>query len=180
MYPFFRMAKEIAVHARSGPLPLLGTHVSHHMCWPWDIDPWLELNNGRTLTLYDLGRIPWSRRIGLVGALGRRGWGMAMAGGSVRWRKRVLPFDRFSMTTRLMGWDARFFYVDQAMWKGEEAASALMGRTAVTGPSGIVPPQEVVAEMGHDPVSPPLPDWVGAWIAADAGRVWPPERREQA
>jgi hypothetical protein len=45
---------------------------------------------------------------------------------------------------------------------------------AVTGGAGIVPPAEVMAEVGVDPVSPVLPDWVEAWIAAEQARPWPP------
>ena len=62
MYPFVRMAKEIRKSRRAGPLGLTDTHVSRHICWPWDLDIWMELNNGRTLTLYDLGRLPMSMR----------------------------------------------------------------------------------------------------------------------
>ena len=54
MYPFLRMVKETWANRNAPPLGLTGTHVSHHICWPWDLDIWMELNNGRTLTLYDL------------------------------------------------------------------------------------------------------------------------------
>jgi hypothetical protein len=49
MYPFIRMIKELIVHRNAPPLSFGDIHVSHHMCWPWDLDPWMELNNGRTL-----------------------------------------------------------------------------------------------------------------------------------
>ena len=65
MYPFFRMAKELIIHRNAPPLEMGKSHISHHIRWPWDLDFWLELNNGRTLTLYDLGRIPLAKRIGL-------------------------------------------------------------------------------------------------------------------
>ena len=65
------------------------THVSYHRCWPWDIDLWMELNNGRTLTFYDLGRIPLARRTGLVELLRKQRWGLTMAGASVRYRARI-------------------------------------------------------------------------------------------
>src|SRR3712207_8112527 len=35
----------------AAPLDLFGTHESHHVCWPWDLDVFGELNNGRALTL---------------------------------------------------------------------------------------------------------------------------------
>ncbi len=177
MYPFIRMIKELAVNRGAPPLPLTGTHVSHHICWPWDIDLWLELNNGRSLTLYDLGRIPLAGRVGLIATLRRNRWSLTMAGVSVRWRQRVRPFERVEMRSRCVGWDNRFVYLEQSMWKRDgTCASQALYRSAVTGKSGIVPPADVIAALGHDGTSPALPDWVGAWISADAARPWPPEK----
>ena len=51
MYPLIRFASAILREGRAPKLGLLDTHVSQHICWPWDIDPFMELNNGRTLTL---------------------------------------------------------------------------------------------------------------------------------
>ncbi|MFC7705862.1 acyl-CoA thioesterase [Plastorhodobacter daqingensis] len=178
MYPIFRLMKEARRARRMPPLPLTGTHVSHHICWPWDLDPWIELNNGRTLTLYDLGRVPYGRRIGFEAALRKQGWGMTVAGNSLRYRRRVRAFDRVEMLTRCLGWDRRFFYIEQSMWKGGDCTSHMLLRSAVTSRNGIVPPAEVLAAMGHPEESPTLPDWVTAWIAADATRPWPPARPE--
>ncbi len=71
MYPFIRMGWQIFKHRNDPPLPPGGVHESSHYCLPWDLDLWRELNNGRTLTLYDLGRIPLAKRIGLIPALRR-------------------------------------------------------------------------------------------------------------
>jgi acyl-CoA thioesterase FadM len=176
MYPFIRLAKDILLARRAPALDLLGTHVSHHICWPWDLDPWMELNNGRTLTLFDLGRLPHSLRTGFAGMLRAQGWGMTVAGSSVRYRRRVRAFHRVEMHTRLAGWDGRFFYMDQSMWREGEALNNLMCRLAVTDAQGIVAPARVVQALGRaDPASPALPDWIAAWIAADARRPWPPQ-----
>ncbi|ETX27673.1 acyl-CoA thioesterase [Roseivivax isoporae] len=177
MYPIVRFAKEMLVHRNAPPLAVGEDHVSHHICWPWDLDPWMELNNGRTLTLYDLGRIPMAGRSGLIPVLRANGWGITVAGSTVRYRRRVRAFDRIEMRSRLVCWDARFFYMEQSMWKtSAECASHAMLRSAVTGPKGIVSPAEVVAALGLDAVSPPMPDWIAAWVAADAERPWPPMR----
>lgn len=174
MYPFVRFYAGIAAARRAPPLPPLGAHVSHHVCWPWDLDPWVELNNGRTLTLYDLGRIPMGVRSGLIAALRREGWGIAVAGVSVRFRRRVRAFHRFTMVSRLIGWDARFFYVEQSIWRRGECLNHMLLRSAVTSEAGIVPAPRVAAAMGHDGPSPDLPGWVAAWIEAEAERPWPP------
>ena len=174
MYPVFRMAKEFWVHRNAPRLGPFDTHVSRHVCWPWDIDIWMELNNGRTLTLYDLGRLVLFQRIGATDVLRRNRWGGTVAGSSVRYRRRVRAFDRIEMRSRMIGWDARFFYFEQSMWKGAECTSHSLLRTAITGPGGIVPSAEVAAAMGVSPDSPPLPGWVTSWTDAEAQRPWPP------
>ena len=175
MYPLIRLAKEMAVHRSAPPLDPLGVHVSHHRCWPQDIDVFMEMNNGRILTILDLGRTVLARRVGLLAALKANGWGLTMAGVSVRYRRRIRPFVKFRTVSRALGWDARFFYLDQSIWIGETCAAQALYRSAVTGPDGIVPPSQVFAFMGHSGISPPLPDWVQNWIDAEATRVWPPE-----
>lgn len=180
MYPFIRLAKEIVRARRLPRLPLTGTHVSHHICWPWDLDMFIELNNGRSLSLYDLGRIPLATRIGLDRVLARRRWGLSILGTSVRWRYRVRPFVRIKMRSRAIGWDARFVYIEQGMWfrDGRCAGHALF-RTAVTDAHGIVPIDDVIAAMGRDDVSPTLPSWAQAWVTAEAERPWPPRFDER-
>ncbi len=98
-----------------------------------------------------------------------------MAGASVRYRRRVVMFDRITMHSRALGRDKRFFYIQQSMWKGGEALSSILYRSAVVGKSGIVPTKDVVAEMGQSDWNPTLPEWVQHWIAAEDERTWPPE-----
>lgn len=175
MYPLLRLALAASRARRLGPLGPDGIHVSTHLCLPWDIDPFLELNNGRFLTLWDLGRIPLALRTGLADRLRRAGLRMTMAGATVRWRRRVRPFDRFGMRSRAIGRDDRFLYIEQTMWRGGECLAAAVYRVAVVGPGGIVPMAEAVARLGWAGWDPPLPDWVRAWAEAERARVWPPE-----
>ncbi|WP_353473592.1 acyl-CoA thioesterase [Salipiger sp. H15] len=175
MYPFLRLAKELFLVRNALPLEPGETSVTRHVCWPWDLDMFAELNNGRVLTLYDLGRMPMARRSGLLALLKRERWGFAIAGTMVRYRKRVKLFDRIEMHSRLIGWDARFLYIEQSMWKSDgECASHAVFRTAVTSGAGMIAPGRVMGLLGGDTVSPPLPDWVGTWIESETQRPWPP------
>ncbi len=175
MYPIMRMVKELIKFRNASPLPLTGTHVSEHRCWPSDIDLWMELNNGRTLTLFDLGRIPLAQRIGLVSVLRREKWSMTMAGASVRYRRRIRTFEKIEMRSRAVHWDARFIYLEQSMWKqNSECANHALYRAAVTDKNGIVTPDRVMKAMGLNEQSPDAPEWVANWIAAETTRPWPP------
>ena len=71
--------------------------MTHLVCWPFDIDMWMELNNGRTLTMMDLGRVVMFQRMGMSEVMRRKGWAGAVAGASIRYRKRVKMFDRLEL-----------------------------------------------------------------------------------
>ncbi|MCR9147577.1 MAG: acyl-CoA thioesterase [Rhodobacteraceae bacterium] len=175
MYPFIRMAWQVFKHRKAAPLALTGTHFSRHVCLPWDIDLWKELNNGRTLTIYDLGRIPLAIRTGLAATLRVNGWGLTVAGASVRYRRRVRMFETVEMRSRAICWDARFIYIEQSMWRASgDCANHILYRSAITGANGIVAPAQAIQAMGGDGQSPTGPGWVAAWIKADAQRPWPP------
>jgi acyl-CoA thioesterase FadM len=177
MYPFIRMAKELVIHRNASKLPPTGTHISRHMCLPWDIDFWCELNNGRTLTIYDLGRIPLAKRTGLFMILRKQRWGLTVAGVSVRYRRRIRMFDVVEMHSRLIGWDDKFLYLDQSLWRKDGAcANQALYRMAVTSSEGIVRPALVAEALGITATSPALPRWVQAWITAEDERPWPPEQ----
>ncbi|SFQ02798.1 Thioesterase-like superfamily protein [Roseivivax halotolerans] len=177
MYPFVRLFKEGLIFRNASALEIGQDHVSYHICWPWDLDMWWELNNGRTLTIYDLGRIPLAIRGGLIGAMKKNGWGLTVAGSSVRYRRRVRAFAKIEMRSRIVTWDKRFIYIEQSMWRGDgECTSHALFRTAVTDKSGIVPPDRVAAAVGHTDPAPEMPGWIAAWIDAEAERPWPPEK----
>ena len=175
MYPFLRLGWQLWKTRKAQRLGVTDLHVSHHRCLPWDLDGFMELNNGRTLTLYDLGRFGAGARMGLSEVLRQRSWGLAVAGCSVRYRKRVTLFQKIEMRTRCVGWDARFVYIVQSMWvKGTCTSEALL-RTAVTSRAGVVPTSDVMAALGWHHPTPALPDWVQRWTEAEGTRPWPPQ-----
>lgn len=176
MYPFLRLATELLRYRKAPPLGLFDIHETRLTCWPHDIDLWRDMNNGRTLTIYDLGRVVLFQRIGVIDIMRRHGWAGTVAGTSIRYRKRILMWDRFDLRTRLAGWDDRFVYVEQGIWRGETCHSHALIRTAVVGRDGMVPTDDLARAFGVTE-SRALPDWAVAWTRAEAQRPWPPEMR---
>ena len=80
MYPFIRLAHGLVRAWRQGPMAPDGVHVSQHTCMPWDLDHFGEMNNGRVLTFFDLGRFELAQRGGLIRALVAHRWPLAVAG----------------------------------------------------------------------------------------------------
>ena len=138
-------------------------------CWPHDLDSNLHMNNGRFLTLMDLGRLDLVFRAGFIGGMRRHGWMAVIGGALIRYRRSIAPFERFHLTSRLIGWDDRWFYIRQRFERpdGTLIAVALV-RGAFRDRSGAVATPTVMTAFGMPATSPPLPDAVAHFAASDA------------
>ena len=175
MYPFFRLFTAMQ-KAKSAPtLQLYETCVIPMRVSLLDTDLFREMNNGRHLTLYDIGRLVFAVRTGLWREVRKRGWAFVVAGSSVRFRKRLHPWQRYEQRTRVLGYDDKWFYFEQSHWKEGECCSSALIRAAVVAKGKLVSVAQVLQVMQAEDWQPVLPTWVHAWIAADEQRPWPPE-----
>ena len=174
MYPWFRFAREM-IRARRMPALQPGeTHVTPLYCMPQDIDIQMEMNNGRIITLFDLGRVPMFQRMGVLGSMAKAGWYGTIAGSSIRYRRRITLFQKLEIRSRAVGVDGRFFYIEQGIFRGEECCAHALIRAAITTGKGIVPTDEVLDKIGMTATIPVLPDWARTWDRAETSRPWPP------
>lgn len=174
MYPLVRLLVTSLRARRAPPMPVDAVCDTAFRCMPWDIDVFLEMNNGRVLTLYDLGRFDLSIRTGLMSVLKRNGWGLVVASSTVRYRRRVRMFDRVTMRTQVAGFEGRWIYIDQSMWVDGRPTSAVLLRTGVTEAGKVIESERVLDALGltgweHEPS-----DWVEQWIKTEDDRPWPP------
>jgi len=175
MYPFIRLAFHTLKVRKLKELSIYDTHNCHVRIQPQDLDIFNELNNGRILTLFDLGRLPFGYRVGLMRVMKQNRWGLTMAGASVRYRSRVRLFEKVKISTTAVGRDERFVYIIQTMWRGDQATSNIVYRSALTSKDGIVPTQKVMEALGYPEWNPKMPKWVQNWITAEGTRDWPPQ-----
>src|SRR5688500_20400617 len=104
----------VILRARRAPrLGPLDESVIHARVLPTDLDLNLHLNNGRALTLMDLGRVDLMFRMGVVGELRRRGWNPVIASLTVQFRRSLRLGQRFSIHTLTLCWDQRRVSVEQ-------------------------------------------------------------------
>ena len=99
--------------------------------WPHDLDPSLHMNNGRYLTLMDLGRLDVLARSGLLRAAWRHGWTPIASGIQIRYRRELRLWQTFRIETRLVGWQTHLvimeqrFVIETGPYAGQTAAIAL-------------------------------------------------------
>lgn len=179
MYPFLRLGWTLYAARKLPPMNPLDLHVSQHRCRLVDCDIFGEMNNGRILTLYEMGRFQAAVRMGLWALLKKKRWGLTVAGTSIRYRRRLLPFEKYETRTRIATWDDRFVYIEQGMFKKNgECASHVLFRTAVVAKHRAVPTEVLIEAMGITDPRPEPAAWVRNWIEAEATRPWPPELPE--
>lgn len=172
MYPYLRLFK-ILIKAKFGAsLNVNQESVLKMRVFLGDIDFYPELNNGRHLTLMDMGRLDLAQRTGLLQLAHRQKWGFAVAGASVRYRHRLKAFKCFELHTRIVAIDDRWFYFHQnTIQKGKIHSSALV-RAGITSKQGLVPIRKILDALGKPDWNPGMPKWVRAWSEAEELRPW--------
>jgi acyl-CoA thioesterase FadM len=172
LYPYLRLLRTLIKAKFGSSLDIKQESVLKMRVFLGDIDIYPELNNGRHLTLMDLGRLDLAQRTGLLRVVHREKWGFVVAGASVRYRNRLKTFNCFRLHTRIVGIDDRWFYFLQNTIREGHIHSSALVRAGVASKEGLVPVKKVLDAMGISDWDPGLPKWVEAWAEADELRPW--------
>ena len=143
---------------------------------PTDIDVLRHMNNGRYLSLFDLGRWDLLTRTGLVDAMRRRGWYAVVSSETVTFRKSLGLWQQFTVESRFMGHDDKALYLEhRAVVDGEIYARAIIRARMLKRKGGTLSHEELFAELGRPEGLPDVASWVHDWAAASA---LPPTRAQ--
>jgi acyl-CoA thioesterase FadM len=134
---------------------------------PPDLDLNGHLNNGRYLTLMDLGRVDLLIRLGIVRAMRVHRWSGVVASVAVSFRRALNPFQRYDLRSRLLCWDERWFFMEQRFTRGGELAAYAIVKIQFSSQSGRLRPRQVVEATGSAVESPEVPQAVLEWQDAE-------------
>jgi hypothetical protein len=93
----------------------------------------------------------------------RTRWKPLVGSLSMRYRRSLDPFERYELQTRLLGWDAKWFYLEQRFLKRGELAAEGLVRALFRGEKGHVTVAEVLGQMGYGGPEPELSEPVRRW-----------------
>lgn len=165
----FRMVRVLFAARRKARTGLFDETSLRFRVWPSDIDLLMHMNNGRYLTLMDLGRADAIVRNRVHGVLKQNGWYPVVASEAIRFRESLPLFASFELRTRTLGWDDRSFYLRQLfLRRGRVVAVALVRARFLRQSGGTVPAPEVAQAIMAGVRSPVLPDYVASWQAAES------------
>jgi acyl-CoA thioesterase FadM len=134
---------------------------------PTDLDVNFHMNNGRFLQIMDLARIDWLLRTGILQNALCQHRRLVLGGVIMRYVRELRVLQRYTVATRLIGWDRKFFYIEHKFETRDGRAVAVgVVRAAQCTADGIVPAGDVAADHGQGS-SPPLPAYIQSWNDAD-------------
>jgi acyl-CoA thioesterase FadM len=141
---------------------LLEPSALHFRVWPTDLDINLHMTNARYFSVMDLGRTDLMIRVGLGPAILRNRWQPVLGGATIRYRRSLRPFQRFTLVSRVLCWDDKYIFIEHRMETRGGLAALAVVQGAFLGGRGVVAPAEVLAALGTTAASPPIPDAVAA------------------
>lgn len=147
-------------------MPVDGVSTLRLRVWPQEIDLNLHLNNGRYFSIADLGRFDWWFATGIWWPAVRRGWRPVAGGTEARFLRELAPFQAYELQTRLLGWNEKWFFAEHRFVVGDVVHAVVNVRYLFVARGRRPTPAEVLAVVGHRDPSPPLPEWVALWDAA--------------
>lgn len=159
MFPWIRLVRTGLTLIDQPRVGLLDTTTIALRVWPNDLDPNIHVNNGRYLTLADLGRMHWFFRAGLYN-VARKQKALPVVGDAIaKFRRELRAFEKFTIDSRLIGWDRKWGFLEHRFKRHGRVLGVVAIRGIFKGPEGPVEPAVFLAELARDQVSPPLPEW---------------------
>ncbi len=160
----FRMIRVLLMARGRSRVDVLDETSLAFRVWPTDLDVLMHMNNGRYLTLMDLGRADAIIRSGVRAILNDRDWYPVVASEAIRFRESLPMFARFEIRTRTLGWDDKSFYLRQLfLRRGRVIAIGLVRVRFLKRSGGTLPAPEVAQAILPGARSPDLPDYVATW-----------------
>lgn len=137
---------------------------------PTDVDILMHMNNGRYLSLFDLGRWDLLVRTGVWDAMKGHGWYAVVSAETVTFRKSLDLWQPFEIESRMLGHDERALYLEhRAVVDGEVYARAIIRARMMKRSGGTLSHEELFAALDRPEGLPDVEDWVHDW--ADASRL---------
>lgn len=154
---------------RSSRIPIDGVSVSSFRVWPTDLDILRHMNNGKYLSIMDIGRFTLMQAAGLVDVFRQEGWYPVVVGQTISYRKSLNPWMKFEVESRILGFDDQAVYIEQRFVRPDgQGVPEVYSRAIVRGrilkrSGGVVPVAELIEKTGAGSAEFAVPEDVLAW-----------------
>jgi acyl-CoA thioesterase FadM len=141
----------------------LDASVTHFRALPTDCDLNLHLTSSRYIEFMDAATIHFIGQMGILGKLLKRRCFPFNAAHDLTYIRPIKPFEKFSVTTRFVTWDDKYWYKEQRFEVDGELRAVGMARGVVVCRGAVVSLGEIAALTGENLVAPHAPEAVSKW-----------------
>ncbi|KFZ36288.1 thioesterase [Shewanella mangrovi] len=145
------------------PIGFLDTSRMAYRVWPTDCDINLHLTNARYPALMDIGRTYMLAEMLQLKPLLKLKWLPVVNASEFTFIKDIKPLQKFCLETRVLGWDDKYFYIEQRFVseRGLHAIANVRGLFVCKGRK--ISSAELISQVGFSGAEPELPSSVAEW-----------------
>lgn len=163
-----RLIRVVVMSFFRSRLGVLDVSVVNFRVWPNDMDFNGHMNNGRYLTVMDLGRIDLILRAGLGKYFLTGKWVPIVASAKLRYRRSLGPFQKYQLHSRLLCWDDKWFILEQRFMVDDRSVAIAYIKSLFRERKSNIAPAEILLTLGHTAPSPPVPESVQLWMESES------------
>lgn len=130
---------------------------------PQHIDFNMHINNAKYLSFLERGRWNHSVQTGSFNQLMRNGYNFIVAGIDIGYIRELNLFQRFSVQTNYVGWDEKYFYMEQRCTVNGKIHSYALVKAVYTKKGKPVTPAKVFSVVGLEVEPIKMPTHMQLW-----------------
>lgn len=155
---YFRLLLLLIKLIRKPALGLLETSVLKLRVLPNDLDLNMHMNNGRYLSIMDLGRVDIMHRIGLMEHIIQNRWSPVVGHLHMRFRRPFKLFQQYDLHSRIISWDEKWVYIEQTFICNNKIHAVGLVQGLIRGKQGNIPSGQILDLLGLNQTPPALTD----------------------
>ena len=152
-----RMIRVVLVACFRRRIDLLDESRVRFIVWPNDLDLNIHMNNGRYLSIMDLGRFDLIVRSGLFRTILKNRWSPVAGAVAIRYRASLKPFQRYELISRLVCWDDKWTYIEQRFERRGRVIAVAYVKALFRDKGGSLPSKALLDAIGLSRPSPAMP-----------------------
>lgn len=112
-----------------------------------DLDLNRHMNNGRFLTIMDLGRMDLLQRTGTLKMAVKNKWMPIVGNASIDFQRPLKLWQKYELHTCISHWDEKWIYLEQTFYSREKLIAIGHIKGLLRGREGNIIPQEIMDEL---------------------------------
>ncbi len=119
-----------------------------------DLDLNWHMNNGRFLTIMDLGRMDLLKRTGTLDMAIKNKWMPIVGNATIDFKRPLKLWQKYELHTRISGWDDKWIYLEQTFFSRDKLIAKGHIKGLLRGKDGNIPPQSIMETIQPGITSP--------------------------